>query len=97
MRDSFYRYLMTQRKPTDADEVEQFANNAFLDSSFPKQSTDFDEISKYLEENAEYLPSMTIFDTAWQRYLDAMNYGGTQYGSDSMVPWAHGQGPAADS
>lgn len=36
MRDSFYRYLMTQRKPTDADEVEQFANNAFLDSSFPK-------------------------------------------------------------
>ncbi|HJE26780.1 MAG TPA: YozE family protein, partial [Limosilactobacillus pontis] len=26
-----------------------------------------------LEENAEYLPSMTIFDTAWQRYLDAMN------------------------
>lgn len=73
MRDSFYRYLMTQRKLTDADEVEQFANNAFLDSSFPKQSTDFDEISKYLEENAEYLPSMTIFDTAWQRYLDAMN------------------------
>ena len=73
MRDSFYRYLMTQRKPTDDDEVEQFANNAFLDSSFPKQSTDFDEISKYLEENAEYLPSMTIFDTAWQRYLDAMN------------------------
>ena len=73
MRVSFYRYLMTQRKPTDADEVEQFANNAFLDSSFPKQSTDFDEISKYLEENAEYLPSMTIFDTAWQRYLDAMN------------------------
>ena len=68
MRDSFYRFLMTQRKPTNADEVEQF-----LDSSFPKQSTDFDEISKYLEENAEYLPSMTIFDSAWQRYLDAMN------------------------
>ncbi|MFR0771315.1 MAG: YozE family protein [Limosilactobacillus pontis] len=30
-------------------------------------------MSKYLEENAEYLPSMTIFDSAWQRYLDAMN------------------------
>ena len=73
MRDSFYRYLMTQRKPTDADEVEQFANNAFLDSSFPKQSTDFEEISQYLEENAEYLPSMTIFDSVWQRYLDVMN------------------------
>ncbi|WP_283587609.1 YozE family protein [Limosilactobacillus viscerum] len=72
-RDSFYRYLMTQRNPNSADEVEQFANNAFLDSTFPKQSEDFDEISKYLEENADYLPSMTIFDTAWQKYLDAMN------------------------
>lgn len=72
-RDSFYRYLMTQRNPNSADEVEQFANNAFLDSTFPKQSMDFDEISKYLEENADYLPSMTIFDTAWQKYLDAMN------------------------
>lgn len=72
-RDSFYRYLMTQRNPNSADEVEQFANNAFLDSTFPKQSKDFDEISKYLEENADYLPSMTIFDTAWQKYLDAMN------------------------
>lgn len=72
-RDSFYRYLMTQRNPNSADEIEQFANNAFLDSTFPKQSEDFDEISKYLEENADYLPSMTIFDAAWQRYLDAMN------------------------
>lgn len=73
VRESFYHYLMTQRKPTDADEVEQFANNAFYDSAFPKQSTDFDEISKYLEGNADYLPSMTIFDTAWQQYRDAMN------------------------
>ena len=72
-RESFYRYLMTQRNPNGADEVQQFANNDFYDSAFPKQSTDFDEISKYLEENADYLPSMTIFDTAWQLYLEAMN------------------------
>lgn len=73
MRDSFYRFLMTQRNPNSADEIEQFANNAFLDSTFPKQSTDFEEISKYLEENASYLPSMTIFDAAWQRYLELTN------------------------
>ena len=53
--------------------MQQFANNAFFDSAFPKQSKDFDEISKYLEENTDYLPSMTIFDTAWQQYRDAMN------------------------
>lgn len=73
LRDSFYHYLMTQRKPADADEIEQFANNAFYDSTFPKQSTDFDEISQYLEENADYLPSMTIFDAAWEKYQEAMN------------------------
>ncbi|EEW53138.1 YozE family protein [Limosilactobacillus antri] len=72
-QESFYRYLMTQRNPNSADEIEQFANNAFLDSAFPKQSTDFEEISQYLEESADYLPSMTIFDAAWRRYLDAMN------------------------
>ncbi|MBB1079101.1 YozE family protein [Limosilactobacillus sp. STM2_1] len=73
MRMSFYHFLMTQRNPNSADEVQQFANNAFFDSAFPKQSTDFEEISKYLEENADYLPSMTIFDESWQRYIDAMN------------------------
>ena len=67
-RESFYHFLMTQRNPNQPDEVEQFANNAFYDSAFPKQSQDFDEISKYLEENAKYLPSMLIFDDAWRRY-----------------------------
>ena len=72
-RQSFYQFLMTERNPDSTDEIAQFANNAFFDSAFPKQSTDFDEISKYLEENTDYLPSMTIFDTAWQQYRDAMN------------------------
>lgn len=62
---SFYRYLMTERNTKSTDSIAQFANNAFYDQSFPKQSVDYDEISKYLEENASYLPSMTIFDDAW--------------------------------
>ncbi|CUS26248.1 UPF0346 protein [Paucilactobacillus oligofermentans DSM 15707 = LMG 22743] len=73
MRLSFYQFLMTQRNPNGADEVEQFANNAFFDMLFPKQSHDFDEVSHYLEDNARYLPSMTIFDEAWKRYLEKMN------------------------
>ncbi|KRN58873.1 YozE family protein [Limosilactobacillus secaliphilus] len=72
-RESFYHYLMTQRQPDHPTDIEQFANNAFFDTTFPKQSQDFDEISKYLEETADYLPSMTIFDEAWQKYLDKMN------------------------
>ncbi|WP_304251257.1 YozE family protein [Limosilactobacillus gastricus] len=72
-RESFFQFLMTQRNPNQPNEIEQFANDAFFDSAFPKQSQDFDEISKYLEENATYLYSMTIFDDAWQLYLAKMN------------------------
>ena len=64
-RTSFYHFLMTLRQPDSPNEVEQFANNAFLDTTFPKQSQN-------LEENANYLPSMTIFDDAWQMYLNKM-------------------------
>lgn len=66
---SFYNWLMTNRNPIAVDDVQQFANNAFLDSTFPKQSTDFDDISKYLEENTTYLMSMTTFDEAWSMYI----------------------------
>ena len=41
---------MTLRNPNQPNEIEQFANDAFFDLAFPKQSQDFDEISKYLEE-----------------------------------------------
>ncbi|GAX07932.1 MAG TPA: YozE family protein [Lactobacillus sp.] len=70
MRQSFYQFLMTQRNPEDYEPVAEFANNAFYDQAFPKQETQFDVLSKYLEENASYLPSMTVFDKAWQMYLE---------------------------
>lgn len=70
MRRSFYHYLMTQRDPKKKDELTNFANAAFQDGSFPKQSEEHDEISEYLELNADYLPSMTIFDDAWQTYQE---------------------------
>lgn len=69
MHKSFYQYLMTQRNPDSTDAVAEFANNAFFDQSFPKQSRDFHAVSQYLELNAGYLPTMTIFDDAWAAYL----------------------------
>ncbi|WP_261807476.1 YozE family protein [Lapidilactobacillus luobeiensis] len=71
LRRSFYQYLMTQRDPNSHDEIAQFANNAFYDHSFPKQETDYDTLSRYLELNGNYLPGMTIFDQAYQRYLES--------------------------
>lgn len=69
MRQSFYQFLMTQRNPEDFEPVAEFANNAFYDQGFPKQETHFEALSKYLEENSSYLPSMTVFDDAWALYL----------------------------
>ncbi|SEM48795.1 Uncharacterized protein YozE, UPF0346 family [Ligilactobacillus sp. WC1T17] len=65
---SFYTFLMTLRNPDSTSESATFANAAFFDSGFPKQSCDYDEISSYLELNASYLASMTIFDDVWQLY-----------------------------
>ncbi|ANI94887.1 YozE family protein [Lactiplantibacillus plantarum] len=69
MHKTFYTFLMTQRNPDSTDAIAEFANNAFLDQLFPKQSKDFHELSQYLELNAGYLPTMTVFDDAWQSYL----------------------------
>ncbi|MFD0897560.1 YozE family protein [Loigolactobacillus binensis] len=70
MRKSFYQYLMTLRDPESHDEIAQFANNAFFDQSFPKLEEAYEPLSKYLEENAGYLPSMTIFDATFQKYQE---------------------------
>lgn len=76
MTEPFYRYLMTLRNPNDHGEIATFAQNAFLDLSFPKQETDFQKLSNYLEMNGNYLPSMAIFDETYQHYLDHENVGG---------------------
>ena len=46
-RESFYRFLMTQRNPGSVDDIAQFANNAQHDSSFPKQEEDYEKLSDY--------------------------------------------------
>ncbi|MEL3973592.1 YozE family protein [Rossellomorea oryzaecorticis] len=68
MRKSFYHYLMKYRQPTAKDNITKFANAAYDDHSFPKQSEKYDEISSYLEMNGSYLDSMSIFDQAWDQY-----------------------------
>ncbi|BDR60474.1 YozE family protein [Lactobacillus xylocopicola] len=73
-RESFYRYLMTQRNANSSDEIAQFANNAQNDQTFPKQEQSYEKLSDYLELNAGYLSSMSIFDEAYQSYREKMSY-----------------------
>jgi len=60
---------MTRREPKDVDSVAFLANRVDHDLTFPKQSENNHEISRYLEEQTDYLPTMTIFDEAWEAYL----------------------------
>lgn len=60
---------MKYRQPKEVDEITKFANHAFFDHGFPKQSIHYDEISRYLEMNGDYLDNMAVFDKAWELYI----------------------------
>lgn len=70
MTKSFYHFLMKFRHPEPKDDISSFANQAYLDHSFPKTSKQYEEVSSYLELNGFYLDSMSIFDEAWSLYLN---------------------------
>jgi len=69
MTKSFYHFLMKYRHPSPKDEISQFANDAYNDHSFPKNSFDYEEVSSNLEMNGHYLSSLAVFDEAWTIYL----------------------------
>ncbi|HWO98248.1 MAG TPA: YozE family protein [Bacillus sp. (in: firmicutes)] len=65
---SFYHYMMKYRHNKEGDPIGELARGAYQDHSFPKSSTDYHEISSYLEMNGHYLESMSVFDQAWDMY-----------------------------
>lgn len=68
MRRSFYEWLMTQRNPKSHEAVAILADHVFEESDFPKQSSTFDEVSRFLEGSASFSFSMSDFDVIWEEY-----------------------------
>lgn len=68
MNHTFYKYALTFRGGPKSDGKAMFAEAMFYDLTFPKQSTDFEEISRYIEEMAHSDMSATIFDEMWSLY-----------------------------
>lgn len=68
MHKPFYHYLMKYRETPPRDEIAAFANAAFHDHSFPKSADSYDELSRYLEMETDYLPTVRVFDEAWEKY-----------------------------
>ncbi|GFH40594.1 YozE family protein [Pseudolactococcus insecticola] len=66
---SFYIFLMKHRAYKEVDDITKLANLVYDDTTFPKQSSDFDEISSYLETHANFSFNLSKFDEIWEQYL----------------------------
>lgn len=72
MRKSFYHWLMTQRHHGTDTALADLAEQVFYEADFPKQSSDFDQVSRFLEEEASFAFSLSDFDRIWEDYLAAL-------------------------
>ncbi|MDR0847120.1 MAG: YozE family protein [Lactobacillales bacterium] len=64
MQKSFYRFIESVKGPR----FRPLANKIYADTKFPKQSSDYEEISTYLEMNLDYIDDIAEFDDLWDRY-----------------------------
>ena len=68
---SFYHFVLTYRGLQD--DKGHFAEAVFNDFMFPKDATNFDELSAYIEMQADADLSTYVFDELWGIY--ATKYG----------------------
>lgn len=68
MKNSFYVFVLTYRGGNWGDYKTRFAESAFLDHSFPKTSTSFEELSSYIETIADEHMNTQAFDELWDLY-----------------------------
>lgn len=60
---------MTYRGNKTVTDETRLADWMFDDHSFPKYSTDYNELSNYLEWMSPFANALTIFDNLWEIYL----------------------------
>ncbi|PKR78799.1 hypothetical protein CEY16_03325 [Halalkalibacillus sediminis] len=65
----FYHYMLQYRGVKDKDDPrKRLADWMFNDHDFPKQETDYDELSRYLELNSPFPEALQTFDDVWDDY-----------------------------
>lgn len=69
MKESFYSFVLTFRGGDWSDNKSRFAESAFYDHSFPKTSCSFEELSSYIETQADELMTTSAFDELWDLYM----------------------------
>ncbi|MEX5964612.1 YozE family protein [Staphylococcus ureilyticus] len=73
MKDhSFYQFALTARGRKD--EKGELAEEIFDDLSFPRQEKDFHALSDYIEMQASYTVSMSVFDSLYDEYTEWLKF-----------------------
>lgn len=70
---SFYQFAITFRFRKVPNDQSRLADWMFKDHDFPKHSTDYDEISNYLEWTSPFPNALTAFDELFDLYLIERN------------------------
>lgn len=60
---------MAQRNSKSNEPVAILADLAFEDTTFPKHTDDFEIVSRYLEDEANFSFNLGEFDSIWEEYL----------------------------
>jgi uncharacterized protein YozE (UPF0346 family) len=63
---TFYEFVLTYRGAVN--EKGYFAEAVFEDSLFPRRTSNFHELSQYVEMNADAYMKTSIFDEIWDEY-----------------------------
>ncbi|WLV25929.1 sterile alpha motif-like domain-containing protein [Aciduricibacillus chroicocephali] len=67
---SFYQYAKSYRGELKITDEGRLAEWIVDDFDFPKQSTDYDELSEYIEWNSPFPGAASVFDKLWTEYLE---------------------------
>lgn len=65
---TFYQFMMSYRGKKRADDYSRLADWMFADPDFPKQETNYNILSNYLEWLSPFPGSLSIFDEVWEVY-----------------------------
>ncbi len=68
MYKSFYQFTLSFRGGKKGDLYSVFAEAMFKDLSFPKDETEYDPLSRYVEEKADQEMRSIIFDDLYNLY-----------------------------
>ena len=70
MNRSFYQFTLSFRGGKRNDLLARFAESMFKDLSFPKDETEFDPLSRYIEEKVDAEMPSIVFDELYELYVD---------------------------